>query len=167
MIFSFKPIADPFATCLILGSMPGKISLKQGEYYAHPQNLFWKFLASITGVESKANYNLRCQALIKKKIAVWDVLKACIRKSSLDSDILESSIMPNDFEFFFKSHSQIKKIFFNGAKAEAIYKRHVLSELSKQFSKIQLQRLPSTSPANASIPYLVKEKSWQLIKGGL
>ena len=42
-------------------------------------------------------------------------------------------------------------IFFNGAKAEKTYLQHVHPGLPERFAGIRLVRLPSTSPANASI----------------
>src|SRR6185503_11514923 len=38
----FPPIADSRATILILGSLPGQKSLEMSQYYAQPQNGFWK-----------------------------------------------------------------------------------------------------------------------------
>ena len=41
---SFTPSIDNNSKILILGSMPGVKSLKEQQYYAHPQNRFWKVL---------------------------------------------------------------------------------------------------------------------------
>jgi len=55
-IQSFSPIADANATLLILGTMPGKASLKENQYYAHPQNHFWKILGNILEFDPLACY---------------------------------------------------------------------------------------------------------------
>jgi len=145
--------------------MPGKASLAANQYYAHPRNLFWHIMGSILSVPSDAPYETRCRALIGQRVALWDVLKTCTRSSSLDSDIVESSIIPNRFDLFLSEHSAIATIFFNGAKAEQTYLRHVLPTLPERLSRIRLVRLPSTSPANASIPFEVKLQRWEEVGG--
>ena len=162
-IYSFPPIESHSAVRLILGSMPGKASLSAQQYYAHPRNHFWHFMASILGVPESVSYGERCRSLVVTRTALWDVLKACTRTSSLDSDIDESSIVPNDFEAFLATHPGVRYIYFNGAKAESVYKRYVLPHLPQQLAGIETLRLPSTSPANASIPLAVKLEQWQVI----
>ena len=96
-------------------------------------------------------------------MALWDVLRTCTRSSSLDSDILEASIVPQDFEGFLRAHPRIGVIFFNGAKAESVWRRHVGPTLPADLAAIPTSRLPSTSPANASIPYPVKLRQWRAV----
>jgi TDG/mug DNA glycosylase family protein len=96
-VFSFAPIERASAESLILGTMPGKASLSAQQYYAHPRNNFWRFMATILELPEAMSYEERCQSLVHNRIALWDVLKACTRKSSLDADIDASSIIPNDF----------------------------------------------------------------------
>lgn len=79
---SFSPIADKSAQILILGSMPGVLSLQAGEYYAHPQNAFWRIMASIFGFSAELPYESRARALKGSGVAVWDVLHACVRLPS-------------------------------------------------------------------------------------
>lgn len=162
-VHSFPPISSASATRLILGSMPGKASLAANQYYAHPRNYFWKIMSVILDVPLDASYEQRCRALSDKGVALWDVLKMCTRTSSLDSDIVESSIVPNDFDTFLRSHPNITAIFFNGAKAEKIFLRHVRPTLSGRLARIGTIRLPSTSPANASIPLEVKLQRWEAV----
>jgi TDG/mug DNA glycosylase family protein len=162
-VHSFPPVTEKSATKLILGSMPGKASLAANQYYAHPRNVFWPVMQTVMSVRSDLPYAKRCKELTRNKVALWDVLKMCTRTGSLDSDIVESSIVPNDFESFLRTHSQIRAIFFNGAKAESIFVRHVIPNLSGAFAGIAMTRLPSTSPANASISLADKVAQWKVV----
>ena len=162
-IHSFAPISDPHAKVLILGSMPGRMSLEQGQYYAHPRNVFWKIVDDLTAIDQTRPYEARVDGLRQKRIAVWDVLKACTRPGSLDSAIDESSIVPNDFEPFLSDHPAISRIFFNGLKADNAYRKHVWQTLSDRSKGLEYRRLPSTSPANAALPYPEKLARWGVI----
>jgi double-stranded uracil-DNA glycosylase len=161
-IHSFPPIASTTARVLILGTMPGKASLRERQYYAHPQNAFWRIIGGILGFDPASPYDARVAAVQSAGVAVWDVLKSCIRPGSLDSAIDASSVLPNDFAAFFAAHPQIKRICFNGAKAEALYMKHVRPRLLAN-SDVRYLRLPSTSPANASLTLLEKVRAWQAI----
>lgn len=161
-IQGFPPISQVDAHTLILGSMPSRESLSQQRYYAHPRNSFWPIVCELLGMNS-TDYAQRAELLKSSGMALWDVLQACFRNSSLDSDIDDSTIVTNDFESFFKKHKQIERVFFNGAKAESVYLRHVLPGLPDQFTRISLQRLPSTSPANAGMTVTQKRQAWRAI----
>ena len=161
-IHSFPPISDANATVLILGSMPGKASLRANEYYGHPQNAFWKIMGELVDAGPDLPYPLRVAALQSHGIAVWDVLKSCTRASSLDSDIVEDSIVTNDFAAFFDAHPNVAHVFFNGSKAKQAYRKYVLPTLERH-AHIVTEGLPSTSPANASIPYTAKRDAWTAI----
>lgn len=106
-------------------------------------------------------YAERVAALGATKISVWDVLQSCTRYGSLDADIEKSTIVPNDFNAFFKRQSNITHVFFNGSAAESIYRRKVLPGLSTQ--QIDYTRLPSTSPAHASMSFDEKLAAWRAI----
>ena len=103
-IQSFAPIVDDGARTLILGSIPGKASLDAEEYYAHPRNAFWKIIGELFDVDPAASYAERVQGLKSHRIAVWDAMQACTREGSLDSDIIEDSIVPNAFQTFFDTY---------------------------------------------------------------
>ncbi len=159
-VHSFPPIAAPDARRLLLGSMPGIASLTAQQYYAHPQNVFWKVLTAALDINAALSYEERCRQLMERRIAVWDVLKTCTRTGSLDSDILADSVAPNDFAGFFAKHPHIELICFNGAKAEDIWRRHIAPTLPQAVTAIRTVRLPSTSPAHASLALAEKITRW-------
>ncbi len=156
-IRSFPPVANADATLLILGSMPGKESLKQNQYYAHPQNAFWKIMGELVGAHQLLPYEERLHKLTTAHIALWDVLKTCERKGSLDTDIQNET--PNDFTTFFRNHPRITHAFFNGAKAEQSFNKFVLDK--QLLPPLICQRLPSTSPAHAGMRYAEKLQTWR------
>jgi TDG/mug DNA glycosylase family protein len=161
-IHSFPPIESSLSRVLILGTLPGRESLRLGQYYAHPQNLFWRIIGELVGFDPKSPYEIRVAMVRSGGIAIWDVLKSCIRPSSLDSAIDASSSVPNDLPKFLAAHPHIHRICFNGAKAEILYARHVRPRLVGRPEPHYL-RLPSTSPANASVPRAEKLRAWQAI----
>lgn len=161
-IHGFLPICHKDAHTLILGSMPSRESLLQQRYYAHPRNSFWPIVCDLLGMNSP-EYTQRTGLLKSRGIALWDVLQACFRSSSLDSDIDDSTIVTNDFGAFLQKHDQIARVFFNGAKAESVYLRHVIPGLPAAHEHIRMQRLPSTSPANAGMTIAQKRQAWKAI----
>jgi len=144
---SFNPISDQSARVLVLGSMPGVLSLKANQYYAHPRNAFWRIMASIYGFNAESAYEIRVEELKASGVALWDVLHSCVRAGSLDSAIEAGSRVPNDFQSFFQQHPQIKRVVFNGAEAEKSFNTYVLPHLN--VSGLTFTRLPSSSPAHA------------------
>lgn len=163
-IRGFPPIEDTGARTLILGSMPSRESLARRRYYAHPRNAFWPIVSSLLQLP-EAGYEQQARQVARRGIAIWDVLKACVRSTSLDSDIEEGSVEVNDFPGFFASHPDIERIFFNGAKAESLYLRHVLPALESRQAQLPHHRLPSTSPANAGMTVQQKREAWRVILG--
>jgi TDG/mug DNA glycosylase family protein len=160
---SFPPISEVNSRTLVLGSMPGKASLAAHQYYAHPRNHFWRIVGHIFSFPLEWAYEARCEALTGNGVALWDVLKLCTRKSSLDSDIVGASMVVNDFAKFMGEHPSIEAIYFNGAMAETIYLQRVKPGLPPGLAGMPAFRLPSTSPANASIPFAEKLNRWQAI----
>ncbi len=160
----FPPIAKPDATILILGSMPGQKSLEENQYYAHPRNSFWPIICKLFNANNNMGYKERKNLLRKHKIALWDVLKRCYREGSLDSDIDYSTIETNDFRSFFIKHPKIKAVFFNGTKAEQLFNKNVLKRLEQQYQNLEFHRLPSSSPAHASMTREQKLLKWKIIK---
>ena len=157
---SFPPVYRSDARILILGSMPGKASLRAEHYYAHPRNAFWRIMAALYDVDDDAEFLQRYQTLMDHRVALWDVLRSCVRDSSLDSDIIESSIVPNDIPGLLSTCPDIQLVCFNGAKAEQAFRRYVLQDIAEP---PQLLRLPSTSPAHAAMPFQQKLDAWREI----
>jgi len=156
----FAPIAGGQPRTLILGSLPGRKSLEMRQYYAQPQNGFWRIMGALFGADPTLAYPQRLERLIANRIAVWDVLAAGKRSGSLDSAIVSSSIVVNDFAGFFACHGGIRLICFNGTKAAELYRRTVLPSLAPPFAALATRVLPSTSPANATVPFAAKLASW-------
>ncbi len=157
----FPPIARRDAQTLILGSLPGQRSLQMQQYYAHPQNAFWKIIGRIFGIDSAAPYKRRVTILTANRIAIWDVLAAAQRPGSLDSSIVHATARANDFAAFFRAHPHIRRVFFNGRKAEELYRRFVLPSLGTRFAGIRYECLPSTSPAHAGMTFAEKLVIWR------
>ncbi|MDP2268872.1 MAG: DNA-deoxyinosine glycosylase [Deltaproteobacteria bacterium] len=166
MIHSFDPIAAPDARVLVLGTIPGRRSLEAGEYYAHPQNAFWFIMESLFAPRVGMDYAARASLLLGAQVALWDVLQAADRIGSLDSAIVSGSERLNDFAGFFIRHPAIHTVFFNGAKAQSLFARHVLGALSPE-AGLRLVRLPSTSPANATLSRERKLAAWRVLPEAL
>lgn len=157
---SFKPSIDNNSKVLILGSMPGVKSLKEQQYYAHPQNRFWKVLGQICNVNTlqELDYSQKLTILLQNNIALWDTIKSCKREGSLDSDIQNE--IPNNIKKLLKKYPNIENICLNGNKSYSAFKKYFPDLLQKY----NCYRMPSTSPANAkySLDKLVQE--WSVTK---
>lgn len=149
------PVAAPTVRVVILGSMPGRASLAAGRYYAHPRNAFWPLMAQLLDFQADLPYARRLRALQLAGIGLWDVFAHCERAGSLDAAI--RAPVANDFERFLAAHPRVGTLLFNGAKAEQGFRRLVLPRLR---SRPSLQRLPSTSPANAAATMEEKRRAW-------
>ncbi len=162
---SFPPLARADARVLILGSMPGVKSLRARQYYAHERNQFWDIMGALFGASRALPYAQRVQRLLERGLAVWDVLQRCDRAGSRDSAIVRDSEVANDFRGFFRRHPAIDTVFFNGAKAEAVFARCVRSRLNGR--ELRCKRLPSTSPAHAGLSRAAKLAAWRSIAASL
>lgn len=159
-IRGFRPISDPSARTLILGTIPGERSLELGQYYGHPRNVFWFIIESVFGSGQALTYPERNRLLISSGIALWDVLRCARRIGSLDSAIERATVIPNDFNDFYTRHPLIEFVFFNGSNARNLYRRYVQNQLPAGLS-IRYEVLPSTSPANARMTTDRKLITWK------
>jgi hypoxanthine-DNA glycosylase len=161
----FPPIASPDAEVLILGSLPGRRSIEMQQYYAQPQNAFWRIMGVLVGAGPELDYAARAHKLRASGIALWDVLAAGERRGSLDSAIVTSTIVVNDFARFFKRHRRIATVCFNGRKSAEFYRRWVVPTLPKGIAALETRHLPSTSPAHAGRSYEQKLALWRQALG--
>jgi len=150
------PISSTTARILILGSLPGQQSLSASEYYAHRQNAFWPIMHDVFDI--CGDYETRCRSLMAEYVALWDVLQASERPGSMDADIRTATAVANDFETFLEAHKQIRTVFFNGKKAEQLFRRLVPDD---HIVGIRLVGLPSTSPAYAAMSFEDKLDTWR------
>lgn len=155
-ISSFPPIVSNDSKILILGSVPGVKSLEMKEYYAHPQNKFWKIIFELFNENFSEDYLEKIKILKKNKIAVWDVIDSCERVGSLDTTIKNEE--SNDILQLLKKYQNIKTIFCNGGKS---YKN--LQKIVGKNFEIPIYLLPSTSPLH-TISFEKKLESWKIIK---
>jgi hypoxanthine-DNA glycosylase len=118
-------------------------------------------MGQVFGAGPELAYAARCTRLIEHGIALWDVCAAAERRGSLDSAIVATSVVANDFAAFLVAHSAIRRIAFNGRKAEQLFCRHALSALPPEFAAVPRLTLPSTSPAHAGMPATMKLAAWR------
>jgi len=157
----FAAVTEASARILILGSMPGRKSLDEQRYYAHPRNAFWPIMGALFDFDAILPYAQRLKCLTDNQIALWDVAQHCIRPGSLDAHIRDAQA--NDFGAFLSAHAHIHTIFFNGRKAEELFRKLVLPGLANKHANIECHTLPSTSPAHASMHQSDKLAAWRII----
>ncbi len=153
-LVGLAPIVSPATRVLILGSFPGVRSLQTQQYYAHPQNQFWKILQAIwpsspDGI-CASSYEKRSAWLLERGLGVWDVYASCQREGSLDTAIRDAVV--NDIAGL--QLPQLQAIAHNGGESYK-HARHT------QTLGVPVYKLPSTSPANASWTFARKLAAWR------
>ena len=138
---------------LILGSLPGEVSLAEQRYYAHPQNLFWRLVGHAIGTDLVSlAYDARLEALRAARTALWDTVASATRNGSLDAAIRDAEHAP--LAQLVSTLPELRAVAFNGRKSAAIGRPQLAG------SGLMLIDLPSSSPAYASMPYADKERLW-------
>jgi len=150
---------------LILGTVPSLRSLELRQSYGHKHNLFWPFMGELFDAGPELAYPERIARLQRRGIGIWDVLERCERRGSLDSAIVRDSEVANDIPALLASHPGIRVIALNGGKARQSFLRHIVPRLDAVLrERITQLDLPSTSPANASIPRARKLERWRQLQ---
>lgn len=157
----FPPVVDANTRVLILGSLPGEVSLAQGQYYANRQNHFWRLVGDVLGEDLvHMDYAARLQTLLARHVGLWDVVAEAKREGSLDSNIRGHA--GNDLAGLIESMPKLAVIAFNGGTAERIG----LRALSQHGGNHRVLRLPSSSPAH-TMPYSEKLHAWRELRAWL
>lgn len=152
----FDPIVAAEPKLLILGTMPSVASLQADFYYAHPRNAFWPIMADYFQLPVETIQQKRL--LIEQSgLALWDVLQACERSGSLDTAIRQP--VANAFTVLFQQYPSLKTVLLNGKTAEKLFKQAVLPKQPLP-DQLNIQTLPSTSPANARMKLETKKIIW-------
>jgi hypoxanthine-DNA glycosylase len=154
---SFPPITDERARVLVLGTLPGEESLRRGEYYAHPRNLFWPIIFALFDTTPATDYAERLAFVTAQRIALWDVCELGEREASADSTIRRER--PNAIDRLLDAHPLIRAVAFNGNGAQRLYGRHFARR-----ADLAYLALPSTSPAHARLDFAAKRARWTALR---
>lgn len=138
----FEPVYNRDSRILILGSFPSVKSREMGFYYGHPQNRFWKVLSGILEEETPQSVEEKKSMLLRKRVAIYDVIESCDIIGSSDSSI--RNVVPADIMGIVEN-SDIKAVFANGKTSAKLYRKYQDEEIG-----LPITELPSTSPANAA-----------------
>ncbi|NLW69702.1 MAG: DNA-deoxyinosine glycosylase [Eubacteriaceae bacterium] len=152
----FEAFCPPDCRILILGSFPSDASRKDGFYYAHPRNRFWKVISALCGSQMPESLEEKKALLTEGGIALWDTIASCLITSSADSSIINAEV--NDIPSLLRDYP-IEAVFCNGKKSAELYKKHIGGK-----TNLPMDALPSTSPANASYSLEDLIEKWSVIK---
>lgn len=159
IVHPFGPLFRGDSKILILGTLPSVKSREQGFYYGNAQNRFWQVLAGVFECEAPAGTEEKKRFLYEKRIALWDVIESCDIIGSRDGSIKNAA--PTDLKSLI-GNSEIKAVFANGRKAEALYEK-----FQKPETGLGIVCLPSTSPANAAWSLERLIESWRRVAQAL
>ena len=151
---AFAPVVDAATRVLILGSLPGDMSLAADRYYANPRNRFWQLAGEVIDRSDlrDLDYEERLAALLSSGIGLWDAVASAERPGSLDSAI--RNVQPAALLDLARSMPQLQAVAFNG-KTSAKIARPLLAGAGPV-----LIYLPSSSPAHAAMSYAQKRQAW-------
>jgi double-stranded uracil-DNA glycosylase len=153
----FAPVTRPDTRLLLLGSLPGAMSLAAGRYYANPRNQFWRLAGAVIGRDlERLAYEERLAALLDAGIGLWDTVASAIRKGSLDQAIRLHEA--SDLAALAAALPALRAVGFNGGKSAAIGRRQLAGR-----ADLALIDLPSSSPAFTA-PFEAKRERWMTLR---
>lgn len=149
----FPPVTRPDTRLLLLGSLPGAMSLAAQRYYANPRNQFWRLAGAVIERDLEAlDYEARLEALLGAGIGLWDTVAAATREGSLDQAIRLHAA--SDLAGLAATLPELRAIGFNGGKSAAIGGAQLADR-----TDLSLVALPSSSPAY-TLAFEEKLKRW-------
>ncbi|KFG88663.1 2-hydroxyacid dehydrogenase [Sphingobium herbicidovorans NBRC 16415] len=155
---AFPPSVDGNTRLLILGSLPGDASIRQGEYYAHRGNAFWTLMGDVLDEDLRTlPYALRLKRMKARAVGLWDVIESADREGSLDSAIRSAEL--RDLSVFISCLPKLEAVAFNG-KTAALHGRRQIG-LTQDLTLIDL---PSSSGAYAMLSREKKAQAWQVLR---
>lgn len=152
----FGPLYCEKSRVLILGSFPSVKSREQNFFYGHPQNRFWKVIASIFESEVPQDIEAKKVLILENGLALWDSIASCEITGSSDASI--RNVKTNDISIILDS-CRIERIYCNGRKSYDLYRKFIEPETGRE-----AECLPSTSPANAAWTLDKLIAAWQVIR---
>lgn len=135
----FTPVYGKESRVLILGSFPSVKSRETGFYYGNPHNRFWRTVCGYFGENVPASVAEKREFLLRRRIALWDVITSCEIVGSSDASIKNERVA--DVKKLL-TETKISAVLCNGSKAYSLF-----AERFPEYIPIAL-RLSSTSPAN-------------------
>lgn len=155
---SFPPVVDSAVRILICGSLPGDRSLAARQYYAHPQNQFWRLVSAVIDRDlTTLPYPERLAALLAAHVGLWDVVATAHRQGSADAAL--AAIRPNDIATLAATLPDLRAIAFNGGTAL----KQGLRQLGPAAARHAIVGLPSSSPLH-TIGFAAKLPAWLTLR---
>lgn len=151
---AFAPVVNADTRVLILGSLPGAMSLAAAQYYANPRNRFWQLVGEVIARPDLPvlHYKQQLAVLLANGIGLWDAVASAERPGSLDSAIRKAQ--PAALADLIAALPQLRVVAFNGQTSGKIA-RPLLSSMA-----LALIDLPSSSPAHAALSLVQKRQMW-------
>jgi hypoxanthine-DNA glycosylase len=154
---SFAPVTDAQTRVLLLGSLPGELSLAKAHYYGNPLNQFWRLIGAVIEQDLvRLSYEERLQALLAAHVGLWDVVGSATREGSLDAAIRNHDI--NDLAALAAGLPELRAIGFNGGTSARLGMRKL-----GVATTFVLLPLPSSSPAY-TLPFERKLEQWMKLR---
>ena len=155
IVHPFPPLYDEQSTTLILGSFPSIKSREAMFFYGHPQNRFWRVLASLFEQNLPMTITEKKEMVLRHHLALWDSIHSCTVTGSSDNSIKD--VVPNDISQIIRE-SKVNRIFCNGTLSHKMYMKYIFLSTG-----IEAIKLPSTSPANAAYSLEKLLAAWRSI----
>lgn len=155
IVHPFGPLFSAESKVLILGSFPSVKSREQSFFYGHPQNRFWKVIASLYHAETPVTIPEKKELILCNGLALWDTIASCTVTGSSDASIRD--VQANDLSVIL-DHSPIRKICCNGKTSWLLYEKWIRPQTGRE-----ALCLPSTSPANAQWTLEKLTEAWSVI----